>query len=368
METLHQTAPGELRGRKYRDTRQRREVRVLIRSKDEATHRKMFQAAASEINCTTEVCSARDCFEGAIRKSMSNRVTIGAVLLAVIAGAAVFYQMHSRKEVSRASTIGPAPAPTVTQPDVAQPPATAPSNTPPTSAPPADAKKPASPIEASSPIRAGEAWQFSANVSKLSSVANLQLKVVEKRNFLGKSVWHLQAFAHTENPLRMVFALDDQFDSYSEAASLVSLQYEMHLNEKGQTVDSVQRMTPGGKDPAPADATAARVLPGTRDPLGLMQYLRTVDWAKTPEVRSPVYDGHKLYDVHARLQSKGEPVTVPAGSFTAFKIELRVLDNGVEMKDAHFTLYLADSEARTPVLLEAVMPFAVARVELVKAQ
>jgi hypothetical protein len=326
----------------------------------------MFQAAASEINCTTEVCNARDCFKGAIRKSMSNRMTIGAVLLAVIAGAAVFYQMHSRKEVSRASTIGPVPAapttPTGAQPEVAQPPVTAPS------APPPDAKKPAPPMEASSPIRAGEAWQFSANVSKLSSVANLQLKVVEKRNFLGKSVWHLQAFAHTENPLRMVFALDDQFDSYSDAASLVSLQYEMHLNEKGQTVDSVQRMTPGGKDPAPADATAARVLPGTRDPLGLMQYLRTVDWAKTPEVGSPVYDGHKLYDVHARLQSKGEPVTVPAGSFSALKIELRVLDNGAEMKDAHFTLYLADSDARTPVLLEAVMPFAVARVELVKAQ
>jgi Protein of unknown function (DUF3108) len=325
----------------------------------------MFQAAASEINCTTEVCDARDCFRGAIRKSMSNRMTIGAVLLAVLAGAAVFYQMHSRKEVSRASTIGPAAvtSPTAAQPEVSQPPVTMP-----TSAPPPDAKKPAPPMEASSPIRAGEAWQFSANVSKLSSVANLQLRVVEKRNFLGKSVWHLQAFAHTENPLRMVFALDDQFDSYSDAASLVSLQYEMHLNEKGQTVDSVQRMTPGGKEPAPADATAARVLPGTRDPLGLMQYLRTVDWAKTPEVRSPVYDGHKLYDVHARLQAKGEPVTVPAGSFTALKIELRVLDNGAEMKDAHFTLYLADSDARTPVLLEAVMPFAVARVELVKAQ
>jgi Protein of unknown function (DUF3108) len=344
----------------------------LIRSKDEATHRKMFQAAASEINCTTEVCSARDCFRGAIRKSMSNRMTIGAVLLAVLAGAAVFYQMHNRKEVSRASTIGPAPAavttPTAAQPEMSRAPVTAPNATPPISAPPTDAKKSAPPIEAGSPIRAGEAWQFSANVSKLSSVANLQLKVVEKRNFLGKSVWHLQAFAHTENPLRMVFALDDQFDSYSDAASLVSLQYEMHLNEKGQTVDSVQRMTPGGKDPAPADAAAARVLPGTRDPLGLMQYLRTVDWTKTPEVRSPVYDGHKLYDVHARLQAKAEPVTVPAGNFTALKIELRVLDNGAEMKDAHFTLYLADSDARTPVLLEAVMPFAVARVELVKAQ
>jgi hypothetical protein len=59
---------------------------------------------------------------------------------------------------------------------------------------------------------------------------------------------------------------------------------------------------------------------------------------------------------------------VPAGSFNTFKIELQVLDNGVEMKDAHFILYLSNTEARLPVLLEAVMPFATARVELVKAE
>ncbi len=215
----------------------------------------------------------------------------------------------------------------------------------------------------SSPIRPGKMWLYSASVSKLNAVANLELKVYSQ-NFLGKEAWHLQAFAHTENPLRMVFALDDRFDSYSDAVTLVSMQYEMHLNEKGQTVDSVQRMTPGGHDPAPPGATAARVLPGTRDPLGMMQYLRTVDWTKTSEVRSPVFDGHKLYDVHARLQAKGEAVTVPAGNFNTLKLELRVLDNGVEMKDAHFTLYLTDNDRRTPVLLEALMPFATARVEL----
>ena len=42
-------------------------------------------------------------------------------------------------------------------------------------------------------------------------------------------------------------------------------------------------------------------------------------------------------------------------------------DNGVEMKDAVFSLYLANNAARTPVLIEAVIPVATARVELVKA-
>ena len=142
----------------------------------------------------------------------------------------------------------------------------------------------------------------------------------------------------------------------------------MHLSERGQKVESVQRMTSTGKEPASPDAAEARVLLGKRDPLGMMQYLRNVDWTKMPEVRCPVYDGHKLYDVRAKIASSSANVTVPAGNYTASKISMRVFDNGVEMKDASFVLYLANNAAHTPVLLEAVMPFATARVELLKAK
>jgi hypothetical protein len=149
---------------------------------------------------------------------------------------------------------------------------------------------------------------------------------------------------------------------------MTSLQYEMHLNERGEKVDSIQRLTATGKEAAPANATEARVLPGTRDPLGMLEYLRSVDWAKTAEVRCPVYDGHKLYDVRAKLVGSGEAVTVPAGSYKTSKIEIRVYENAEEMKDAHFTIYLANNVARTPVLLEAIMPVATARVELLRVR
>ncbi len=216
-------------------------------------------------------------------------------------------------------------------------------------------------------LPAGESLEFTAHVSKLSNVASLRVLVADRRSFLGRPVWHLQAFAHTQNPLRMVFALDDQFDSYSDAATLASLQYELHLNERGQKVDSILRMTTG-KEPPPADATAARVLPGTRDPLGLLQFLRTVDWPKTPELRCPVFDGHKLYEVLVKPSGTSESVSVPAGDFSATKVEVQVFHEGAEVKDAHFSLYLANTAARTPVLLEAVLPFATARVELLRSQ
>jgi hypothetical protein len=296
---------------------------------------------------------------------MSRKTTVGISALVVLGCAAgAFYWLRAR---------GQQPAPEVVS---AEPPGfrEAPSAEKPAnaaavkSASPADSKKAAPPVDTGLPLRAGEVLEYTANVSNLENVATLRLQVAGRGNFLGKSTWHLQAFAHTQNPLRMVFELDDQFDSYSDAGTLASLQYEMHLSERGQKVESIQRMTATGKEPASPEATEARVLPGTRDPLGMMQYLRNVDWTKTPDVRCPVYDGHKLYDVRAKLGAAAEKVNVPAGDYTALKIAIRVFDNGVEMKDASFALYLANNAARTPVLLEAVMPFATARVELLKAK
>jgi hypothetical protein len=220
------------------------------------------------------------------------------------------------------------------------------------------------PAVAVGPLRPGEVFEYSANVAKLSNVASLRLETTKRMTFLGKNAWHFEASAHTQNPLRMMFALDDQFDSYSDAGNFTSLQYEMHLNERGQQVTSVQRMTTAGREPSEG-VSQTRVLPGTRDPLGLMQYLRTIEWTKTPEVRCPVYDGHKLYEVLATLSGNDE-ISVPAGNYRASKIAIRVFDNGAELKDASFSLFLAQDSARTPVLLEAVMPFANARVELTK--
>ncbi len=234
---------------------------------------------------------------------------------------------------------------------------------------PSEAEKKATNTQPLPLLRSGETLEYAATISKLNStIANIKVLVGEQKSIGGRPTWHLQAFAHTENPYRMIFELDDQFDSYSELSALTSLQYEMHLSERGQKVDSVQRLLPSAKEAAPAGAIAARVLPGTRDPLGMLQYLRNVDWTKTTEVRSPVYDGRKLYDVRAVLKSRTVEVTVPAGKYNASKIEIHVIDNGTEMKDTNFLLYLSNDTTHLPVLMEAVLPIATARVELTKAK
>ena len=284
------------------------------------------------------------------------------VVLGCAAGGAYWVRVQGQRTTRAASAeLEPEPL----SPSAPEQPA---SSTAPHPSAPEPAKQPPAEPDPGLPLRSGEVLQYTANVANLTNVADLTLQVREHKPFFGKNAWHLQAFAHTQNPLRMVFTLDDQFDSYSDASTMASLQYEMHLNERGEKVESVQRMTTTGKEPAPPNVTEARVLPGTRDPLGFLQYLRNVDWAKTPQVRGPVYDGHGLYDVRAELAATGQLVTVPAGTYKATKIEIHVFQNGQEMKDAHFTIYLAGNTVHTPLLLEAVMPVATAQVELVKAR
>lgn len=291
---------------------------------------------------------------------MSIRPQTGILALAALALAAgAFLWIHARTDRSRpalASAPEPASATKGGAPALDKTPE------------PSTERKISQPEPDPSTPRPGETLEFAADVSKLTNVANLRLQVLNRSDFQGKSAWHLRAFAHTENPLRMIFELDDQFDSYCDAGTFSSLQYEMHLSERGEKVNSVQRMVTRPDDRPAPNTTAAHVLPGTRDPLGLMQYLRSVDWSKTREVRSPVYDGHKLYDVRASLGASSQNVTVHAGTYSTSKIDIQVFDNGAEVKDARFSLYLVNNAARTPALLEAVLPFATARVELVSAK
>jgi hypothetical protein len=297
---------------------------------------------------------------------MSRRiVAVLAVIFAVVCGAAAFVWLHAGGQNKTVVHFTPDPLATNRAASAEPAPARL-GKTEPTAASAAKSSPAAAPEPGFAPV-SGEVLEFSGNVAKVNNVASLRLVVTGRKEIAGKDAWHLQAFVHTQNPLRMVFELDDQFDSFSAPGDFSSVQYEMHLSERGQKVQSVQRMTSTGHLPAPAGTTAAVVLPGTHDPLGMMQYLRSMDWAKTPVVHGPVYDGRKLYEVRAEKIGSAE-VEVPAGKFSTSTIEVKVFDNGAEMKDAHFTLYLAKNEARTPVLLEAVLPFAAARVELTKAE
>jgi hypothetical protein len=223
---------------------------------------------------------------------------------------------------------------------------------------------PAAPLAIAVPFRPGEILEYRVLFSKYAvNAAKIETTVVEQRDFFGHPAWHFRAIAHTMDTTRALFAIDDQFDSYTSAANLFSLQYEMYLHEQGKAQTNLYRMT-GDSDPAPPDVTAVRVVPGTRDAISFLFNLRAADWQRIPELRVPVFDGRRLYDVVARIDTPQGTVTVPAGNFPAFRVALRLFDHGKELTDTRFWLWITKDEAHTPVLVEAEIPFGTARIEL----
>jgi hypothetical protein len=223
---------------------------------------------------------------------------------------------------------------------------------------------PAAPVAAPVPFRSGEILQYRILFSKYAvNAGKIETTVIEQRNFFGHMAWHFRAAAHTMDTMRMLFPIDDEFDSYTSAANLFSLQYEMYLHEQGKEQTSVYRMTTDG-DPAPPDVTALRVAAGTRDAISFLYNLRAANWQRISELRAPVFDGRRLYDAVARIDTPQGTVNVPAGNFPAYRIAIQLFDHGKELTDTRLWLWVARDAAHTPVLAEAEIPFGTARIEL----
>ena len=234
------------------------------------------------------------------------------------------------------------------------------------------AKKPAKPPAATippaptAPFHNAESLAYSGAWLSLKDVVAVQLTANDDRAFNAHPIWHFLAKLQTKNPLRYMLQVDDRFDSYSSHTDFSGEQFEMHLNEGSKVENHILRMTPG-QAPLPAGVTQVQVLRGTRDALGFLYYLRTVNWQQTTDVRAPVFDGRKVYDVRATVVTPRGDVTVAAGKFTATGLSIRPYINGKELADTKITLWIAQDAGHTPVLIELALPFGSGRIELTQA-
>jgi len=215
------------------------------------------------------------------------------------------------------------------------------------------------------PFSAGEVLNYRISWAAFTNAASVQLSVPERRSLFNWQTWHFRAIAHTLSPVSSLAPVDDQFDSYTDVASLESRQFESHLHELGKTSDQVQHLVPTGQQ-SKAPAPAVIVQPGTRDALGQLYTLRGVQWDRVPELRIPVYDGRDVYEMRARRDADAQPVTVPAGAFMASRISIGVFQHDKEISAIHIAVWLANDPARTPVVIQATLPFGTLRGELTK--
>lgn len=213
------------------------------------------------------------------------------------------------------------------------------------------------------PFKTGESLTYRVGWSRFDDAASVQLTVPERRTLYGWETWHFRAAIHTVSPVRTLFTIDDQFDSYSDVSALESRQYEQYLSELGHKETHILHFLPEGQEER-APGPFFQVPAGARDPLGELYALRCADWQHTTGARAVASDGRDVYDMTAEREATTENVTVPVGTFAASRIAIHVTQRGKTGSGLDFKVWFARDAARTPVLIEASMPFGNLRVEL----
>ncbi|HWF37350.1 MAG TPA: DUF3108 domain-containing protein [Candidatus Acidoferrales bacterium] len=222
------------------------------------------------------------------------------------------------------------------------------------------------PKETPMPFHVGETLNYRVAWASFATAASLQVTVPEKREIFGWPTWHFRAALHTQSPVRSLFTIDDQFDSYADAHIFDTRRYETYQNELGRKENHELNFMTVGQKPWGRGPDVV-VLPGTYDPVSALYALRGVDWQQTPEFRAPVYDGHDVYQLIAHLDAKSDMVSVAAGTFSTSRVGVKLLQKNSQTPEITFDVWLANNAARTPVQFQARLPFGSIRAELIPA-
>jgi hypothetical protein len=215
------------------------------------------------------------------------------------------------------------------------------------------------------PFHVGEVLDYKVSWSTFATAATARLSVPERRDLSEWQTWHFRANVNTVAPVRRLFTIDDEFDSYTDIYTFASHQFEMYLDELGKKQASIFHLAPMGAG-ARGTGPFVAVLPGTRDPVGVLYNLRAVDWRKTAEFSAPVYDGRNLYEMRAN-KAGSEQIAVAAGTFQATRIDIHIFDKGQEISRIEFAVWISQDSRRLPVLMTAQLPFGSLRIEMTHA-
>lgn len=211
-------------------------------------------------------------------------------------------------------------------------------------------------------FRIGEVLNYRVDWQRYAGAATAQLQIIDRGDFQGAAAWHFRATVHTAEPLRALYPMDDQIDSYAMPGDFASREYQERLREFGKSENTEAALVSRG-DGAVFSEPRVIVPSGTHDALSAIYLLRTVDWTGAKEIRAPVYDGQNVYEMLAKSGAT-VAVQIPAGTYQATEIEIHLFDEGKEVPDEGFNLWLANDPARTPLLCEAFLPIGKLRLEL----
>lgn len=266
-----------------------------------------------------------------------------------------------RAELASAEiVVEPAPALAGAGPNsTAAPPVTTPRDTSPVpgaTAPTAAAAAPALPFEP------GEQLNFNFYLgTNPQPVGTGSFQVRARSNYFNRDGLLLTSVLQTTGAGRALFPVNDQINSYVDAATLLPFRTELNLNEGERRRNFLVSLDQNGGAALFADGTRVEIPVGTHDLLSVFYALRSYDL--TPPKRTTV---SLLVNQRPRLLfvtalRRGD---IALGGQTIPAVELALATNDPEGDRFNLRLWVSADKRRLPLRLTATTPLGLVRADL----
>ncbi len=174
----------------------------------------------------------------------------------------------------------------------------------------------------------------------------------------------IKVSARSKGVVSLLFNVQNEFHAYFDPESLCSQRIVKKINEGGRhrdteiVFDEARRMAIlDERDPtkpaSPAKYAEHEIPACVHDIITAFYYLRRQPLEVGKEVRLPVNDGSKTYEVSVEVQAR-EKIQTPLGERMAFRLEPKVF-GGLYKRKGRMLIWMSDDAVRLPLRIKAMI-------------
>jgi hypothetical protein len=180
----------------------------------------------------------------------------------------------------------------------------------------------------------------------------------------GQAPDHIKTTARSQGFVSLLYNVRNEFHSYFDPQTLCSRRISKKIHEGRRrketelVFDSARRLAileerDLAKPGAPPKHAENEIPACVQDIITAFYYLRHRPLEVGKEVRVPVNDGSKTYEVSVEVQAR-ERIQTPLGERTAFRLEPKVFE-GLYKRKGRMLIWMSDDAERLPLRIKAMI-------------
>jgi hypothetical protein len=201
------------------------------------------------------------------------------------------------------------------------------------------------------PFNVGETLRFSLQWGPIKAgTAVLAVEAIEQ---VGSHECYRFASTAKSLPFFSTFyKVDDRVESFADTKRLLTRRTTKRLREGDYRLDQDIAWDHDQARLQYADGSALELLPGARDVLGAIYYLRTLPFQVGDAIPIDTHDNKKSYPLIINVLRE-EEIDTPVGRFACWVVEPQLQTSGLFRRSGSLTVWVTRDEHRLPVMMQS---------------